>query len=83
MSSPYSFKAICEFEVSQRTALDLERILRPEVTGEGDRTTVEMEEGNSGFVLRIGSRDITGLRAALNSYLRWIECSLNVARLRK
>ena len=83
MSSPYSFIAICEFEVPQQTALDLERILRPEVQGEGERTAVDMEKDGDRFVLKVGSRDIKGLRAALNSYLRWIECSLNVTQLPK
>jgi tRNA threonylcarbamoyladenosine modification (KEOPS) complex Pcc1 subunit len=83
MTSPYSFIAICEFELPQRTAGDLEKILRPEVQGEGDRTSVGMEKEGDRFVLKVGSRDIKGLRAGLNSYLRWIECSLNVTKLPK
>ena len=79
----YSFNATCRFELPGRTIDDIREVLLPEVEGEGDRTLVELDREDDEFVLRIRSKDIKGLRAATNSYLRWIECSLKITQLPK
>ena len=77
------FTAVCEFELPENTGANLEKALTPELGDEGTRITVEITQRNNGFALEVGSSDIKGLRAALNSYLRWIECSLKVTQLPK
>jgi len=79
-----SHRAICEFTLPGKTVGDLLQVLNPEATGEGgERTSVDLGERDGAFILEVGSKDIKGLRAALNSYLRWIECSLKVTELPK
>ncbi len=73
-----SFYATCEFDLPDRTVGNLKKVLQPEAQGEGDRTSISLVEHDGVFILKIGSKDIKGLRAAMNSYLRWIECSLKV-----
>jgi tRNA threonylcarbamoyladenosine modification (KEOPS) complex Pcc1 subunit len=76
-----NFIAKCEFELPESTGANLEKALAPELANEGERVTVDINLRERGFELEVRSSDIKGLRAALNSYLRWIECSLKVTQL--
>jgi KEOPS complex subunit Pcc1 len=52
--------------------------LFPEVGREIPRTKVEMVPGEGEIVLNVEATDLGALRAALNSYLRWIKVSEDV-----
>ena len=79
----YPFTATFEFGLPEKTVGDLLKVLSPEGVGDGDRTSVGLKQEEGCLVLNMSSSDIKGLRAAMNSYLRWIECSLQVTELPK
>jgi KEOPS complex subunit Pcc1 len=54
--------------------------LRPELEDQGARTQVEIIETENGIKLAIDANDISSLRAALNSYLRWVDCIISTAK---
>jgi tRNA threonylcarbamoyladenosine modification (KEOPS) complex Pcc1 subunit len=59
----------------------IERSLRPEAAREVPRTRAELRTGPPDtVVITISARDSGALRAALNTYLRWVELSLATAR---
>jgi KEOPS complex subunit Pcc1 len=47
--------------------------LQPETAREVSRTQVTIEEDDSSYFIRISAKDSSSLRAALNSYLRWMK----------
>jgi KEOPS complex subunit Pcc1 len=47
--------------------------LHPETVREISRTQVVIEEDDSSYKININARDTSSLRAALNSYLRWMK----------
>lgn len=56
----------------------LEASLRPEATRPLPRTKVRIKADDSGLTLEVEARDISALRAALNSYLRWTSAGLKM-----
>ncbi len=57
----------------------LEGSLLPEVrTPTSERSRVEVEAKVDRLVIRVKASDTAALRAALNSYLRWVAAMLNV-----
>ena len=55
--------------------------LRPEVGREIPRTRVSIVPGEREIILSIDASDIGALRAALNSYLRWIRISEEIGNM--
>lgn len=55
--------------------------LCPEVGREIPRTRVRMEREDDDIVLHMEAADLGALRAALNSYLRWIRISEEIGNL--
>ncbi len=49
------------------------KALHPETVREISRTKVEIEEDDSSYKINITAKDTSSLRAALNSYLRWMK----------
>ena len=52
--------------------------LAPETKGSLARTKVNLLATSEGIDLRIDAEDISALRAALNSYLRWIDLAIKI-----
>ena len=55
--------------------------LFPEVGREIPRSRVEMTSGEGEVVLNVEASDLGALRAALNSYLRWIRISEEIGNM--
>jgi len=54
--------------------------LQPELGGVSvPKTQVNISETNVGVLLSIEAENTSALRAALNSYLRWINCIISTA----
>ncbi|MEW6069277.1 MAG: KEOPS complex subunit Pcc1 [Candidatus Thermoplasmatota archaeon] len=66
------------FELECNKANILKQALLPESKREIPRTKTEIKSERNKLILRIEAEDTSALRAAINSYLRWIECSLEV-----
>ncbi|MDH5787737.1 MAG: KEOPS complex subunit Pcc1 [Candidatus Bathyarchaeota archaeon] len=75
--------AKCKILFPDRRYLEIvSRALKPEVdklTTMRSKTSLE-KKGNS-LVLKIEARDTVALRAALNSYLRWINSIMNALKV--
>lgn len=72
-----------EFEDFNQANIIL-KALKPEInTSPSQRATVELNLKNKILDVSIKASDATSLRAAVNSYLRWIMLSLDVIKLRK
>ena len=72
-------KTVIQIDTSERLAKIIEGSLLPEAempTSERSRVGVEIEDG--GLIIRIEASDIAALRAAFNSYLRWVSAILDV-----
>ena len=54
--------------------------LNPEIKNKIPKTNVEVTISDKTFTLKIDAKDISSLRAACNSYLRWINIALNVKK---
>lgn len=54
--------------------------LDPEIKQKIPKTTVNVSLKGSDFSLKIEAKDISSLRAACNSYLRWINTALSVKK---
>jgi tRNA threonylcarbamoyladenosine modification (KEOPS) complex Pcc1 subunit len=51
----------------------LQEAMGPELDSELSRAQVEMDRIKDGITLRFRAEDIIALRAAMNSYLRWLK----------
>lgn len=72
---PYSLELRCSGDHSSlETAY---RSLKPELMNT-DRTSVELILEDDQLILSISAGDSTALRAAMNSYLRWLNEALDV-----
>ena len=54
--------------------------LDPEIKQKIPKTNVQVTISDKIFSLKIEAKDISSLRAACNSYLRWINTALNVKK---
>lgn len=68
------------FNLGKNTSIIL-KSLSPEAKREIPRTKTNIKEVNGILVMEIEATDTNSLRAAINSYLRWIKCSLDVCNL--
>jgi len=69
------------FEVGKKNAVIFAKALEPESLRAIPRTSVEMKVQGDKFIMRIDAEDTNALRAAINSYLRWIKCAAEVIEL--
>ena len=54
----------------------LEKSIAPEAATDMPRTKISVEREDDGLVVNIEAEDASSLRAALNSYLRWINLAM-------
>ena len=52
----------------------------PEIKHKIPKTNIEVSLSNKTFSIEIEAKDVSSLRAACNSYLRWINTALNVKK---
>jgi len=64
--------------VSNEEAKIVAESLDPEIKHKIPKTKVEVILSGKTFSIKIDAEDISTLRAACNSYLRWINTALNV-----
>ena len=74
-----SAKFVFEFD-SEKEARIIAESLQPEIKHKIPKTNVEVSRSNKTFSIKIEAKDISSLRAACNSYLRWINTALNVKK---
>ena len=65
---------------SEEEARIVAKSLDPEIKHKIPKTNVEVSLSNKTFSLEIEAKNISSLRAACNSYLRWINTALNVKK---
>ena len=53
----------------------------PEIKHKIPKTNVEINCSNKKIFLKIEAKDLSSLRAACNSYLRWINTAINVKKI--
>ena len=56
------------------------KTLDPEIKYKIPKTKIKLVLNGKSFFLKIETRDISSLRAACNSYLRWINTAINVKK---
>ena len=66
---------------SEKEAKIVAKTLYPEIQHSIPKTDVEMSVSGNRFYLKIMSEDVSSLRAACNSYLRWINTAFNVKKI--
>jgi len=54
--------------------------IQPEIDHKIPKTNIDIKSDNAKFCLTIESKDISSLRAACNSYLRWINTAMKVRK---
>lgn len=54
--------------------------LKPETIRDIPRTKVEVDVRDGELVIDVSAEDVNALRAALNSYLRWLKLALDTER---
>lgn len=57
----------------------IERTVRPESLEKIPRTAIEIARQDDRMSLLIESQDVNALRAAINSYLRWMDMAARIA----
>ncbi len=77
-----TFKAMFKFFfLSTSDATVIAQSLSPEIQHKIPKSTVIFTVDKKTFTLTIQSKDLSSLRAACNSYLRWIQTALSVKQL--
>jgi KEOPS complex subunit Pcc1 len=75
-----------EFEIEFENPWEAEVILKslePEIaSAPSQRSSTNLKLVNNKLKMEIDAADVTSLRAAINSYLRWIRLSYDVIKLR-
>jgi len=54
--------------------------LNPEIKNKIPKTKVKVNLSGNTFSINLEAKDVSSLRAACNSYLRWINTALNVKK---
>ena len=72
-------KFTLEFD-SEEEAYVIAEALKPEIIQKIPKTKVETKLSKNTFFIEISTDDISSLRAASNSYLRWINTALSVKK---
>jgi len=71
------FKIECD---TNQDAKIIAESINPEIKHKIPKTEISFSIKNKTLYLKIKSKDISSLRAACNSYLRWINTALNVKK---
>jgi len=74
-----SAKFIFNFD-SNKEAKIIAESLTPEIKHKIPKTNIEISISGNKISLQINAKDLSSLRAACNSYLRWINTALNVKK---
>ena len=74
-----SAKFVFNFD-SKDEARIIAEALEPEIKHKIPKTEVNVTLSDKTFSLKITTNDVSSLRAACNSYLRWINTALNVKK---
>ena len=74
-----SIKIVFDFD-SNKEAKIIAESLDPEIKHKIPKTNIEVSLSEKKFILKIEANDVSSLRAACNSYLRWINTALNVKK---
>jgi len=70
------------FRISEHKAYIIYKAIAPEAeTLPSKRTSVDLEVSGEGLILRICAKDLVALRAAMNSFLRFINTTLDALNL--
>jgi tRNA threonylcarbamoyladenosine modification (KEOPS) complex Pcc1 subunit len=80
-SSEVQRRAFVNIEMDDIEAALVFRALSPE-TMNLSRNQVEISATPTGIILKVSAEDTNALRAALNSYLRWIQVARNVSMIK-
>ena len=72
-------KFVFDFDTTEEARVVAES-LYPEIKHKIPKTDAEISISKKTFSLRIEAKDVSSLRAACNSYLRWINTALNVKK---
>ncbi len=56
---------------------NLAKAMEVEGRSEMSRTSMKMEVGDNGLKIKIEAEDVSSLRAAINSYLRWLRIAMD------
>jgi KEOPS complex subunit Pcc1 len=78
-----SYSEIAEFEFNEEDAEIIYQSLVVESFREIPRTKIELSASDKKLKLVIHAEDLNALRSAINSYLRWINLSINLLELKK
>jgi tRNA threonylcarbamoyladenosine modification (KEOPS) complex Pcc1 subunit len=65
---------------SEKEAKIVAESLNPEIKHKIPKTEIEVTLSGKTFSLKIEATDVSSLRAACNSYLRWINTAINVRK---
>ena len=68
---------------SNHQLISLIEALKPEIKKSGKRSKVEMTREGLKIVLKVEAKDTIALRATLNTYLRWINSTIDTLELLK
>jgi tRNA threonylcarbamoyladenosine modification (KEOPS) complex Pcc1 subunit len=73
-------QAEVRFQSTPKMADIIIRSLNPELNRTSFRAEVELNKSSGGdqVILVVKAQDVNALRAALNSYLRWIKCIIEI-----
>ena len=69
--------------LSNHQLISLIEALKPEIKKSGKRSKVEINREGLKIVLKVESKDTIALRATLNTYLRWINSTIDTLELLK
>ena len=70
---------VFDFDTAKEAKIIAES-LDPEIKHKIPKTNIEVSLSEKKFILKIEANDVSSLRAACNSYLRWINTALNVKK---
>jgi len=69
-----------DFNTDKEAKIIMESI-DPEIKHKIPKTKIEISRSNKKIFLKIEANDLSSLRAACNSYLRWIITAINVKKV--
>lgn len=67
-----------EITIEHPRAAIIESTVRPESRGEFPKTSIKISRQDDKLTITIDSSDVNGLRAAINSYLRWMDMAVTI-----
>lgn len=71
---------VLSIELSQELASKVIESMQVELSQEMARTEVSIDYRDNTLILTISTKDLSSMRAALNSYLRWLNLCINTLK---